>query len=325
MKGSRTAKSVQNRTSSGSAGRKKSAPLQLSWSSIKHDGSNPATSLGAWQPKTQFDAEVLDWAKAIAWQTNATSASTLKRTARSIARHGQHLHQQGVELDDINRVFSTLHVEDTVSHVISKLGPAAAQNEAASLRKVQRVLSGMKTFRITRKHAAGPYSNAEQDELLLKALALPSLRRREELTILLCLTAGAGLTGTEARDLDCGSITRVGHVVWVSVGGRSVPVLSRYERPLWSIVQGKKAGENLLPSTTQSMSRLCAYVHEHGLPQWSTWRATNTWRVFQLGRVPLPFFARSINLSSRHVGHLAQYVSVPPGTDLSVLYDGTVA
>lgn len=123
MNGSRTGKAAQNPTRSGSAGRKKRAPIQLSWSSIKHDGSDTATSLDAWQPKGNIDPAVIDWAKAISWQTSATSAVTVKRTARCVARHGQHLRQQGVELDDLARVFSTLHVEDTISQVIAKLAP----------------------------------------------------------------------------------------------------------------------------------------------------------------------------------------------------------
>lgn len=114
--------------------------------------------------------------------------------------------------------------------------------------------------------------------------------------------------------------------MWVNVDGCSIPVLSRYEEALWQVAKTKKPNETLLPDTTvQALSRMCSYVHKHGVPLWSTWRATNTWRVFQLGRVPLPVFARSINLSSRHIGELSQFATIPPGTDMTVLYDGTGA
>ena len=84
---------------------------------------------------------------------------------------------------------------------------------------------------LPREHAKAPYSAAEIAGYLALADAQPALSRRMHAAGLVCLGAGAGLTGLDLRGVRGSDVIfRSGGVI-VEVRGarpRAVPVLSRY-------------------------------------------------------------------------------------------------
>ncbi|MGH9149275.1 MAG: hypothetical protein ACRDY5_03475 [Acidimicrobiales bacterium] len=111
-------------------------------------------------------------------------------------------------------------------------GPAR-RSLRTNLRWVAARLSGGPTPRsLSRERAKAPYTDAEIAAYLGLADAQPTLARRMRAQGLICLGAGAGLTGGDLRQLrGTDVVCRSGGVVAV-VGGRRarvVPVLARYQ------------------------------------------------------------------------------------------------
>jgi integrase len=137
---------------------------------------------------------------------------------------------------------------------------------------------------LPRERAKAPYSAAEIAGYLALADAQPTLSRRMRAAGLVCLGAGAGLTGADLRGVRGSDvICRSGGVV-VQVQGRrprAVPVLARYHEPLLAaaafagtalVTGGTKAGrKNITTALTRS---LCGGT---GLPRLEVSRLRMTW------------------------------------------------
>jgi integrase len=100
---------------------------------------------------------------------------------------------------------------------------------------------------LPRHHARGPYSPGQISGYLALADAQPTEARRMRATGLVCLCAGAGLTGADLRGIRGTGITcRSGGVI-VDVRGRrprAVPVLARYQDLL--LASAEFAGDALV-------------------------------------------------------------------------------
>jgi integrase len=137
---------------------------------------------------------------------------------------------------------------------------------------------------LPRERAKAPYSPAEIAGYLALADAQPALSRRMRAAGLVCLGAGAGLTGVDLRSVRGSDvICRSGGVI-VEVRGarpRAVPVLARYHEPLLAaaaftgtalITGGTSPGrKNITTPLTRSLSG------GTGLPRLEVSRLRMTW------------------------------------------------
>ena len=137
---------------------------------------------------------------------------------------------------------------------------------------------------LPRERAKAPYSPAEIASFLALAGAQPTAARRMRAAGLVCLGAGAGLTGADLRGV-CGTdvICRSGGVI-VEVRGarpRVVPVLSRYHDIL--LASAEFAGPGLVTGGTSAVRKnittpltrsLCGGT---GLPRLEASRLRSTW------------------------------------------------
>jgi integrase len=165
---------------------------------------------------------------------------------------------------------------------------------------------------LPRERSKIPYSDAEIAAFLALADAQPTLARRMRAAGLICLGAGAGLTGTDLRQVTGSDIiARSGGVV-VRVRGRRprvVPVLARYHDAL--LASAAFAGERLITGgrdparrnvTTPLISSLAGGT---GLPRLDTGRLRATWLRDCAQRLGLATFMAAAGITcSQRLGDL---------------------
>ena len=137
---------------------------------------------------------------------------------------------------------------------------------------------------LSRERAKAPYSAGEIDGYLALADTQPTVPRRMRAAGLVCLGAGAGLTGADLRGV-CGTdvICRSGGVI-VEVRGarpRVVPVLSRYHDIL--LASAQFAGPGLITGGTSAVRKnittplIRSLAGGAGLPRLEASRLRMTW------------------------------------------------
>ena len=137
---------------------------------------------------------------------------------------------------------------------------------------------------LARERARAPYSPAEIDGYLALADAQPTVPRRMRAAGLVCLGAGAGLTGADLRGVRGSDVAcRSGGVV-VDVHGvrpRAVPVLSRYHDIL--LASAEFAGSGLVTGGTSAVRKnittplIRSLAGGSGLPRLEASRLRATW------------------------------------------------
>jgi integrase len=173
-----------------------------------------------------------------------------------------------------------------------------------------------------RERAKPPYAPAQIDGFLALAGAQPTTGRRMRAAALICLAAGAGLTGADlraARGTDV--IARSGGVIVVVRGGRAprvVPVLARYHDRL--LEASAFAGDRLICGgrdphrrniTTPLVSSLAGGT---GLPPLDTSRLRSTWLAGTAALIGLPAFMHAAGIScSQRLGDIV--AGLDPGSE----------
>jgi len=165
---------------------------------------------------------------------------------------------------------------------------------------------------LPRERAKAPYSAAEITAYLALADAQPTRGRRMRAGALICLGAGAGLTGADLRQARGSDITCRSGGVLVQVRGRRprvVPVLSRYHDQL--LASASFAGTRLLTGgrdpgrrnvTTPLISSLAGGT---GLPRLDTGRLRATWLADCAERLGLATFMHAAGITcSQRLGDL---------------------
>ena len=205
------------------------------------------------------------------------------------------------------------------------LSPSARRTLRTSLRFVaRRVVPALRVpdAPLGRERAKPPYSQAEIAGFLALAAAQPTAGRRMHATALICLGAGAGLTGADlraARGTDI--VSRSGGVVAVVRGGRAprpVPVLTGYHDRLLEAAQ--YAGDRLIcggrdPNrhnvTCPLVSRLAGGA---GLPALDTSRLRSTWLADAAALIGLPAFMHAAGITcSQRLGDIT--AGLDPGSE----------
>jgi integrase len=204
------------------------------------------------------------------------------------------------------------------------LSPSARRTLRTNLRFIaRRVVPQLRLpdAPLGRERAKPPYTPAEIDGFLGLAGAQPTLGRRMRATALICLGAGAGLTGADLRAVRGTDVTaRSGGVVAVVRGARprAVPVLARYHARL--LEAAAFAGDRLICGgrdphrrnvTTPLVSRLAGGT---GLPALDTSRLRSTWLADTASLLGLPAFMRAAGITcSQRLGDII--ATLPPGDE----------
>lgn len=285
-----------------------------------------AARLSRWTPTGDHTGEAVAFARAVAWLSGA-DVQQLPSVARAVLRHADRLVSDAIPLDAAQGL-SHAQVEHTIATVVRPGTSPGATSTATLLRGAARTVhpAGWPAAApgAGRKAPAAPYSPAETAALLDVATSLRSKRRRREMTAVVALACGAGLTGTEITRTRWADITYDGDAVFVCVAGRTVPVLSAYAAAVTGAADGQDPEAKVLVNTSDNgVAALHSYAREHGMDCWDIWRATNTWRVHQLCRVPLPVLARGLGLSAAHLAGLLAHCPEPDDDALAALGDAT--
>jgi integrase len=184
---------------------------------------------------------------------------------------------------------------------------------------------------LPRQRAKAPYSAAQTAAYLALADAQPTHGRRMRAAGLICLGAGAGLTGADLRQVRGSDITCRSGGVLAEVRGRRprvVPVLSGYHELL--LASADYAGTRLLTGgrdpgrrnvTTPLISSLAGGT---GLPRLDTSRLRATWLADCAGRLGLATFMHAAGITcSQQLGDLIATLDPASEAQAVALLGGT--
>jgi integrase len=232
----------------------------------------------------------------------------------------------GLGLDDA--LLSDAVIERFVLAGCDGLSPASVRTLRTNLRALARAVERYPQpapVPLARERAKAPYTAAEIDGYLRLAAAQSTERRRMRASALVCLGAGAGIIAGELREVRGRDVVQRAGGVLVLIGGRrarSVPVLSRYERPLLEvaafagerlIVGGREPGRR---NITDELSR--ALSSDSSLPRLEAGRLRSTWLCACAGRIGLGAFMQAAGIHcSQRLGDLA--AQLPAATEPELL------
>lgn len=166
------------------------------------------------------------------------------------------------------------------------LSPATVRTLRSNLRALARAIEAHPSpppVPLARERAKPPYSEHEIALFLQAASALSTVSRRMRCTALICLGAGAGVIGSEFRQLRGRDVICRSGGLLVQVGGeraRTVPVLARFHEPL--LQAAVFVGEGLLlggrdPQRKNLSCEVTALFADPSLPPLQAGRLRSTW------------------------------------------------
>jgi integrase len=184
---------------------------------------------------------------------------------------------------------------------------------------------------LPRERAKAPYSPAEIAGFLALAGAQPTLARRMRAAGLVCLGAGAGLTGADLRAVRGTDITcRSGGVI-VDVHGtrpRAVPVLARYHQPL--LAAAAFAGDQLVTGGASAVRKNIttpltrSLAGGGGLSRLEAGRLRMTWLAEVARLLGLATFMHAAGITcSQRLGDLLATLDLADEAEAVVLLGGT--
>jgi integrase len=208
------------------------------------------------------------------------------------------------------------------------LSPSARRTLRTNLRFIaRRVVPQLRApdAPLGRERAKPPYTPAEIAGYLALAVAQPTPGRRMRASALICLGAGAGLTGADlraARGADV--VRRSGGVVAVvrNARPRAVPVLARYHARL--LEAAAFAGDRLICGGRDPHRRNVTYplisrlAGGTGLPPLDTSRLRSTWLAETAALIGLPAFMHAAGITcSQRLGDII--ATLPPGDEAAAI------
>lgn len=212
------------------------------------------------------------------------------------------------------------------------LSPATVRTLRSNLRALARAIEAHPSpppTPLPRERAKPPYSEHEIALFLQGASALSTVSRRMRATALICLGAGAGVIGSEFRQLTGRDVIwRSGGLV-VRVGGeraRTVGVLARFHEPLGQAAVF--AGEGLLlggrdPQRKNLTGEITALFKDQALPQLDAGRLRSTWLSEAASLIGLGAFMAAAGVScSQRLGDIAAALPRASETEMVALLQG---
>jgi hypothetical protein len=183
---------------------------------------------------------------------------------------------------------------------------------------------------LPRSRAKEPYTQKEIERFLALARAQGTVERRLRLQGLVCLGAGAGLTGADMRHVTGHHVSALGQGLVVRVPGpaaRLVPVLPRYAAPLTesaSFACSAYITGGVSPSRHNVTNNLVARASGGlDLPRLEIPRLRATWlETCAAGLGLAGFFHAAGFLHSKHLGDVVARLPVPTERQLVALLGG---
>jgi integrase len=205
-----------------------------------------ATVMARWRPAS-LRPEVADFAQRAVTRAEPKSPARAKALLFAAGKLGTFATSVGLELVP-ETVLSPSLIERFIVTEGALLGPATRRTLRSNLRFLSAASipnAPPAPVPLSRERSKSPYSASEIDAYLALAGAQPTLARRMRLGALVCLGAGAGLTGADLRAVrGVDVMARSGGVI-VAVSGerpRVVPVLARYHDRLLAAADFAKTG-----------------------------------------------------------------------------------
>lgn len=333
------AQKVAGKRTRSASNRRKRVVRTIEWEpTSRNDRPELFERLRNWNPRpVGVTPEMLVFARGVAWAVGSESRATTMSVARAALAHAQRLASENLPLDaavglsytEVERSISLAVKEPRTAYGLSATGAGALRAAARAINPTGGWVTPSRA-KFGSVDASAPYSVGEQAEFVRAAQLVRSARRRVELTAVLCLMFGAGLTGVEVRQTLWEHITRDERgVVWVLIPSRTtasgdvvrIPVLSAFSPTLFDLAELYVSGRVLLRDHQNGVADLFGYARENGLVGLDPWRCVNSWRVFQLGRLPVGVVAGGASLSASHVGKLLAYLPEPPPDSFARLSD----
>ena len=183
---------------------------------------------------------------------------------------------------------------------------------------------------LPRSCAKEPYTPREIEAYLALARAQGTLERRMRLQGLVCLGAGAGLTGADMRHVTGAHVTRVGGGLVVRVEGaapRLVPVLPHYDRLLTESASHARSAYitgGVSPSRHNVTNRLVSSAAGGlELPRLEISRLRASWLETCAAALGLAgFFHAAGFVHSKHLGDVVARLPLPGDRELVTLLGG---
>jgi integrase len=241
----------------------------------------------------------------------------------------------GLGLEPVPQVLLHPSVIERFAAYSPGLSPPARRTLRTNLRFIaRRVVPHLRApdAPLGRERAKPPYTPAEIDGFLTLAGAQPAPGRRMRAAALICLGAGAGLTGADLRAVRGTDVARRSGGVAAVVRGarpRAVPVLARYHDRL--LEAAEYAGARLICGgrgphrrnvTCPLVSRLAGGT---GLPALDTGRLRSTWLAETAALIGLPAFMRAAGITcSQRPGDIIATLD-PGGEEHAVALPGSTA
>lgn len=248
----------------------------------------------------------------------------------AVGRLGEFCCSVGLELSP--RVcLQTSVIERFIVSGCAKVSPATRRTLRTNLRFVARrlVAETVSPLALSRERAKPPYREDEIASYLALSDVQATLARRHRLGALICLGAGAGLTGGELRSVRGDDVvSRSGGMIVVVGGGRRprvVPVLSRYHERLLeaaAFAKDRYVIGGIEPRRENVTDRLVsAVLRTSDLPRLDTGRLRASWLCACAELLGLRAFmdAAGITCSQRLGDLLASLAPVPEGEAMRLL------
>ena len=323
-------------------GRRKKRTGDVSWPPANPEVSPEVfAALEKWQPaplntgsgSVVFSGAEVEFAKGVAWASGCVSGRNATVTARAVVVHVNRLVGRGVPLTVVD-CLSYLNVEETVSLWIEeeKKSGSRLSHSVTALRVAASTVNPLggwfapvsgREMRTVRRPAL-PYSLDEQMAFVHAARNLPTARRRQETTAVACLMMGGGLTGSEVVKCHWEDVRRTPDgtvIVTINGSGREVPVRWMFAEDLWRVRPTDGGGKILAASAKNAVPDLFAYARSKGLEGFEPWRAVNSWRFFQLCRLPASVAMAATGMSASQMAKLIKLIPPVAVDALTVLAD----
>jgi len=181
----------------------------------------------------QISASSTRFARELAASAHPESVNRAKAFLFAASRLGAFCESIGLELTATVALHPSV-IERCCSSSVTAMSAPTRRTLRSNLRAIARrvVPTGPDAPRLSRQGAKAPYSNAEVAAYLALADTQPTASRRMRASALICLSAGAGLTGADLKTVaGTDVVSRSGGVVVCVRQGRRpriVPVLARY-------------------------------------------------------------------------------------------------
>lgn len=268
---------------------------------------------------TRISTAAAEFARSVTARVGPASASRAKALLFATGRLGAFAEATGLALEP-EAVISVAVIERFLAAGIENLSASSARTVRSNLLFLAEALSPEpRPVRLSRERAKPGYSPAQIDAYLALADAQPTEDRRARAGGLICLGAGAGLTGADLRgvrgiDLE---VRSGGMVVEVHTGrARVVPVLVRYHDRLAAVAAYFGAryvvgGEQ--PTRRNITTALIASLAGGAdLPRLEIPRLRSTWLAEVAGRIGLAAFMAAAGIScSQRLGDVVGRLCLP--------------